>query len=256
MTDKLDGLIAAREIAQKRLDNIASHPSAFAQARYQLISHIGELNAEIAIAAERKSVEKGGDKIALMLEALDLAGGIMDFAKGDAYEREGTEKDRDRFTEIMAIIRPRMPVAEPSSGTGRPQDCPVCGKRLRNSYDPDNQMKSHLRDAHQMTVEQAVASPTPPKQPHGCPTDGASSYVEAGSSVRASMAEAIAKILELAEFIAALRAGPLGTFAEGIEAAAQWHFERRQGTPDAFEYEFHQVCGNSILGLAAPAKKG
>lgn len=142
-----------------------------------------------------------------------------------------------------------------------------------------------------------VASPSPPKQPHGCPTDGAveaevseeddqpTAAILEGAKMHAIMldeinAKALAKIepvteteravaplipgcrnlaeqvIRLRSILTALRAGPLGTFAEGLRAAAQWHFERRQGTPDAFEYEFHQVCGNSILGLTVPAKNG
>jgi hypothetical protein len=49
-------------------------------------------------------------------EALELADGIMSYCPGDAWERECTEKARNRFYELKCEICPPEPPLNMSSG--------------------------------------------------------------------------------------------------------------------------------------------
>lgn len=51
------------------------------------------------------------EKLALALEALELAEGVMSYCQGDAWERECTAKDRDAFDEIYRAFNPPPPPA-------------------------------------------------------------------------------------------------------------------------------------------------
>lgn len=108
--------------------------------------------AELAeILSALRSTTGARAREAKMLEALDLASGIMDSSRGDAYERACNQKDYDRFCELMDEIRPPEPIslstiAEPAFSPGN--TCPICARKLRACYNPTQQLKSHMRDVH------------------------------------------------------------------------------------------------------------
>jgi hypothetical protein len=285
---KLDGLIAAREIAE-----------------YYVRDPYADIFAALdkAIAAERKSGEKGDGEISFQTRV----GAWMQVCFGADISADREERNHRFLEEALELVqacgctqceahqlvdyvygRDQGDISQEVGGVM----VTLAALCLANGFDMHAAGETELAriwtKIDKIRAKQAakprhsplpVASPAPPKQPHGCPTDGA---VEAGVSENIKLADTFSALIDRfddasnsgrdigsakdlifelvvsdsATILAALRAGPLGTFAEGLRAAAQWHFERRQGTPDAFEYEFHQVCGNSILGLAAPAKKG
>jgi hypothetical protein len=94
------------------------------------------------------------EKLALALEAVELADGVMSYCAGDAWEREATASDRDRFDEIYAKLCPRPMVEPPApiwptkawvrSKFGR-VECAHCGKEL--SGEP-NAIKQHCAQFH------------------------------------------------------------------------------------------------------------
>lgn len=73
------------------------------------------------------------EKLALAMEALDLAEGIMSFSRGDAYERECTDEDYQKFTEIYQQFNPPPPPRKeefwPTPKKQEPKiECPTCHK--------------------------------------------------------------------------------------------------------------------------------
>jgi len=71
-------------------------------------------------------------------EALDLAKGIMDYCQGDAWERECTQADREKFDKIYEELFP--PQKEKETRAHWEVWCDVCNRRFIN----DNAYKGHL----------------------------------------------------------------------------------------------------------------
>lgn len=73
------------------------------------------------------------EKLAKVLEALDLAESIMSFARGDAYERECTDEDYRKFTKIYEEFNPPPPPKQEVWMAPKKQEpkieCPTCGKK-------------------------------------------------------------------------------------------------------------------------------
>lgn len=75
-------------------------------------------------------------KLAMALEALELAKGIMNCCKGDTWERECTEKDREAFQAIYDRFNPPAPVVEERGWMHIPEakiPCLECGRMCRGT---------------------------------------------------------------------------------------------------------------------------
>lgn len=94
------------------------------------------------------------------MEALSLAEDIMSYCQGDAWERECTEKDRNRFEQIMHKLVPPPPVvpvakSKPLWATRETvramfgvTPCPVCGKKVSKE---EHAVSQHIRSKHPRT---------------------------------------------------------------------------------------------------------
>jgi uncharacterized C2H2 Zn-finger protein len=76
-------------------------------------------------------------RLARALEALSLAEDIMSYSRGDAWEREATEKDYNSFREIYTEFFPPAPAyVDLRFRQHIPEaklPCPTCGKSFRGT---------------------------------------------------------------------------------------------------------------------------
>ena len=72
-----------------------------------------------------------------LIEAIEIAKGIIDYCGGDAWERECTQESRDRFQEIYEELFP-TPVVE-SFVSKRDWRCDICGITM-----PKGNRESHI----------------------------------------------------------------------------------------------------------------
>ncbi len=98
------------------------------------------------------------DKLAIALEALELAVGIIEYCQGDAWERDCTKNDRQKFQELYDKLNP--PVIEKKedivinwrdfrfykSDSNR-FTCPHCAKQFYAAI----ALRDHLVSKHQIT---------------------------------------------------------------------------------------------------------
>jgi hypothetical protein len=93
-------------------------------------------------------IEELKAKLALALDALELAEGVMSYCQGDAWERECTEDAREKFRVTYDTFFPPPPPSPPSTWGlyGKPArvKCDICGKACGG----EGGVKAHKRDAH------------------------------------------------------------------------------------------------------------
>lgn len=80
-------------------------------------------------------------ELALAKEGLEVANEIISYCHGDAWERECTEKDRDKFNVIFNIFFPQPGVQAASYGPAQKLPCDLCGKKFYN-------VKAHKKAKH------------------------------------------------------------------------------------------------------------
>ena len=73
------------------------------------------------------------EKMKIALEAIELASEVMNYSRGDRYERECTEDSFNKFEELKNILIPKIIKKEHDScclwGDTRKYNCPICGKK-------------------------------------------------------------------------------------------------------------------------------
>jgi hypothetical protein len=92
------------------------------------------------------------EKLALALDAVEIAEGVMSYCAGDAWEREATANARDRFDDIYARLFPPAPTQSVSLYQGSPYHnpprprvkCPECGLGFRGEIG----VRDHMRSKH------------------------------------------------------------------------------------------------------------
>ncbi len=76
-----------------------------------------------------------------MIEALTLAKGILDYCPGDAWERECTHDDRNRFNELYDELFPK----KPEKALKITYTCDICGK---TGLACESAVKEHKKAKH------------------------------------------------------------------------------------------------------------
>lgn len=91
--------------------------------------------------------------IEVMKEAIKIAKGVMDYCSGDAWEREVTESDRNRFDEIYYEIFPEDKEKEPEEEN---RYCEICDRIFSHSLGLEMHIKYSVK--HKMKVEQTTGN--------------------------------------------------------------------------------------------------
>lgn len=97
-------------------------------------------------------------KLAIAMEALELANGVMEYCGGDAWEREVTRDDRLRFSDLHEML------LEPEKHEPEPEvPCAKCEKILKNQFELYQHMcdKHHYKHAYNRFKFEMKGNPLP-----------------------------------------------------------------------------------------------
>lgn len=103
------------------------------------------IDARAAVAELIERERKASEMLAIALEAVEIADGVMAYCQGDAWEREATADSRDEFQRKYEILFPPPPTAAvPKRARPDWRTCDQCGGRYRG----EQGLRDHTRDRH------------------------------------------------------------------------------------------------------------